>query len=220
MGVAAHLGIKLADYDARIRKFIPDYEEMLDAAAAVIPARTRTIVDLGVGTGTLSLRCLKRVPRARIVGIDNDPEILKMAARRLPRRSEFIHGTFLRVPLPACEAAVASFALHHVRTRAAKVKLYRRIRASLRPRGLLVSVDCHPAAAPNLAGAQREVWKSHLLRSYQATQAEALLRSWSKEDVYVPLESEIKLLQKSGFFVEVLWRRGSFAVIMGTRQRF
>ena len=33
MGVASHLGIQLTEYDRRIRTFIPDYEEMLDAAA-------------------------------------------------------------------------------------------------------------------------------------------------------------------------------------------
>ena len=83
MGVAAHLGIRLADYDARIRTFIPDYEEMLDVAAAAIPARARTLVDLGIGTGALSARCLRTAPRARVVGIDVDPEILTLAARRL-----------------------------------------------------------------------------------------------------------------------------------------
>ena len=57
MGVATHLGIKLADYDSRIRTFIPHYEEMLDVAAAAIQPRARTIVDLGIGTGALSARC-------------------------------------------------------------------------------------------------------------------------------------------------------------------
>ena len=58
MGVASHLGIKLTEYDSRIRTFIPHYEEMLDVAAAAIPPRARTIVDLGIGTGALSSRCL------------------------------------------------------------------------------------------------------------------------------------------------------------------
>jgi hypothetical protein len=40
------------------------------------------------------------------------------------------------------------------------------------------------------------------------------LKAWSREDVYVPLESEVKLLLQHGFRVEILWRRGSFAVLM------
>src|SRR6266545_1265517 len=83
MGVAAHLGIDLADYDARIRTFIPDYDVMIEAAAAAVPRGARTIVDLGTGTGTLAARCLSHAPRARIAGIDSDPDILAVAARRL-----------------------------------------------------------------------------------------------------------------------------------------
>ena len=33
MSVATHLGIKLTEYDSRIRIFIPHYEEMLDVAS-------------------------------------------------------------------------------------------------------------------------------------------------------------------------------------------
>ena len=32
--VASHLGIPLPEYDARIRTFVPFYDEMLDGAAA------------------------------------------------------------------------------------------------------------------------------------------------------------------------------------------
>jgi hypothetical protein len=33
----------------------------------------------------------------------------------------------------------------------------------------------------------------------------------------VPLESEVRLLQDTGFSVDVLWRKGAFAVLMGRR---
>ena len=54
MSVAAHLGIRLSEYDRRIRTFIPRYEEILDAAAASVVPKARTIVDLGIGTGALA----------------------------------------------------------------------------------------------------------------------------------------------------------------------
>src|SRR5690349_5365114 len=127
MGVATHLGIDLAEYDARIRKFIPHYEEMLDVAAAAIDPQSRMIVDLGIGTGALSARCLRIAPQAKIVGIDADAEILKAAAQRLPATTKFICSSFQRAEIPDCDAVVASFALHHVRTPRAKAKLYLRI---------------------------------------------------------------------------------------------
>jgi SAM-dependent methyltransferase len=216
MSVASHLGIDIREYDARIRTFIPDYEEMLDVAASAVPARTRTIVDLGTGTGALAARCLVRAPHARLVGIDGDPEILKVAARRLRGHGTFACGSFLRVPLPPSDAVVASFSLHHVRTRGAKARMYARIRRALRPRGRFIGVDCYPAASAAVARLQRDAWLAHLRRAYSPAKAAALLDAWSPEDVYVPLDAEIGLLERSGFRVEVLWRKGSFAVVMGT----
>jgi ubiquinone/menaquinone biosynthesis C-methylase UbiE len=217
MGVAAHLGIKLTEYDSRIRTFIPHYEEMLDVGAAAIPPHARTIVELGVGTGALSSRCLTLARRARVVGVDVDPEILALARRRLGDRATFITGSFLRAALPHCDALVASFALHHVRTRAAKGSLYRRIRSALRRGGSFISIDCQPAVDAAVRRAQFGEWLAHLRRVYSPGEAKAIFASWSHEDVYVPLDAELELLRAAGFRAELLWRRGAFAVIRAAR---
>jgi len=225
MSVATHLGIDLADYDARIRTFIPDYETMLAAAAAVVPANARTIVDLGTGTGALATQCLARAPEARIVGIDEDGEILEAARHRLQglggpgSKATFLNQSFLRAPLPRCDAVVSSIALHHVRTRAAKAALYRNVRKALGPRGLFVIVDCYPATSKTLARQQRDAWKAHLHQSYTPPEADALFAAWAKDDTYVPLDTEMGLLRRCGFAVEVIWRNGSFAVISASGRR-
>ena len=217
MGVASHLGIKLAEYDQRIRTFIPEYEEMLGVAAAAVPNAARSMVDLGTGTGALAARCLQRAPRAKVLGIDADPEMLKLAARRLGSRARLQCGSFTRASLPACDAVVASFALHHIRERSAKARLYRRIRVALRKHGVFISVDCHPADSPALGRQQREAWKSHLLASYSRKEASGLLAAWAREDTYVPLETELALFRRGGLKTEVLWRKGAFAVLLGLR---
>jgi ubiquinone/menaquinone biosynthesis C-methylase UbiE len=217
MSVAAHLGIKLSEYDTRIRTFIPDYEEMIAVAAAAVPADTATILDLGVGTGALAAACLARAKRARAIGIDVDSDILALASRRLGPRGSFLTGSFATTPLPRCDVAVASFSLHHIRTRTAKLALHRRVRGALRRGGVLLIVDCQPAREPNVRRAQFDGWLAHLRRSYAPAEARRLLRAWSHEDVYVPLEAEAELLRRAGFRVEVLWRRGAFAVLRGAR---
>ena len=219
MSVASHLGIQLSEYDRRIRTFIPDYEEMLDAAADVIQHDARTIVELGIGTGALAARCLKRAPAAAVVGFDADPGILALAARRLRHTGTLHTANFVRAALPRTDAVVASFALHHVRTRQARMQLYRRIRTALRPGGRLISADCHPAADRARWAAQRQAWKSHLRDTYGAAKAEAFLRAWSHEDVYVPLDAELLLLRRAGFSVDVAWRHEAFAVVVGTTNR-
>jgi tRNA (cmo5U34)-methyltransferase len=219
VGVAAHLGIDLAEYDARIRTFIPDYEEMLGVAASAIPPKSGVIVDLGTGTGALSRRCLDCVPRAQIVGIDADADVLKVAAERLGPNASFVVGNFGRTEIPRCDAVVSSLALHHVRGRAAKRALFRRIRAAMRSGGRFVSVDCYPARHVPLAAVQRAAWRAHLRQTYDARSTTSLFRAWADEDHYLPLETEMDLMSDAGFHPEVLWRRGMFGVLLGIPKR-
>lgn len=215
MSVATHLGIDLAEYDARIRTFIPYYEEMLEVGASAIDSGSRTIVDLGIGTGALSERCLTKAPQARIVGIDSDTEILKAATQRLPASTTFVCGSFLSAEIPACDSVVASFALHHVRTRSAKATLYKRIGSALKRGGQIISVDCYPASDRDLSMRQFDAWKAHLMKRYTQKEADNYLEAWSHEDFYMPLDTEVELMRKAGFAVEILWRKDAFAVVRG-----
>jgi ubiquinone/menaquinone biosynthesis C-methylase UbiE len=215
MSVATHLGIDLAEYDARIRTFIPHYEEMLEVAAAAINPESRTVVDLGVGTGALSARCLTKAPQAQIVGIDLDAEMLKGAARRLPTSASLLCSSFLEAEIPPCDAVVASFSLHHIEAREAKAKLYRRIAEVLEENGIVLTVDCNPAVDPALALRQFEAWKSHLMEHYTEQEADGYLEAWSHEDFYFSLDTEMELMQGARLSVEVLWRKDAFAVLRG-----
>lgn len=222
MGVATHLGIRLRDYDAMIRTFIPDYEEMLDEAASALRLVTRrspVIVELGIGSGALALRCVAVAPRARVIGLDVDPEILALARRRLGPRLTAHSGNFVAAPLPACDVIASSFALHHVRTRARKAAIYRRCFRALRARGLIVIADCCLATDRRQRMTDREAWRAHLEESYSPARAEGFLRAWAKEDVYFPLADEIDLLERAGFSVDVRWRRRSFAVVVGRKAK-
>jgi SAM-dependent methyltransferase len=221
MGAASHLGIALREYDARIRTFIPGYDEMLEVAAAVLAASVRrrnpVIVDLGIGTGALAARCLAARPWVRVVGVDEDEGMLAASRRRLGERFTAIHGNFEDVELPVCDAVTASLALHHVRTTARRVRLLHRIKRALRPGGVLISVDCYLATTAALRSAERRAWLSHLERRYTARQAAGYLRAWAGEDHYQRLADEAAMLSGAGFAVDIVWRRGSFAVIVAGR---
>jgi ubiquinone/menaquinone biosynthesis C-methylase UbiE len=215
MSVASHLGIELADYDRRIRSFIPDYETMLNVAASTVPPDGRLIVDLGIGTGALAARCAERAQHAAIIGIDLDGGMTSMAEMRLRQRATLVHGSFLRADLPRCDAVVASLALHHVRTRRAKATLYRRIKQALRRGGRAVVVDCLPSSVPEVAAAQFAAWRRHMGTSYTPRDVRRYFAAWAREDVYVPIDQELAMMRRAGFRTEVLWRSGAFAVLVG-----
>lgn len=222
-GAAAHLGIDLREYDARIRTFIPGYEDMLALVAMVLAATVRrrspVIVDLGVGTGSLAASCLAARPSARIIGVDEDEGMLAAARDRLGRRLVPVRGSFESIDLPRCDAVVASLALHHVPTAARRRRLFRRLHRALRPKGVLIVADCYLAGDACLQAADRASWIRHLRRSYSGRQAEAYLRAWAAEDFYATLADETRLLERVGFAVDVVGRRASFAVIAATDKR-
>lgn len=225
MSVSSHLAVEPRDYDACIRQLIPLYDELIPEvgrALAHAARPIRRIVDLGVGTGALAQACLMAVPGARVWGIDADTAMMQVARRRLGRRMArvtLVEGSFLDVALPACDAIVASYALHHIRTLRQKQAFYRRCHAALRPGGVLINGDCAPASTPQGFAQDLDVWFTHLARTFGGRAgAKRVYDSWADEDVYVPLATELRLLQRAGFDTDVPWRKSPFAVIVGIRR--
>jgi tRNA (cmo5U34)-methyltransferase len=218
MSVASHLGIRLADYDRHIATFIPWYAEMLDAAAAAVALSLRhtgssRLLDLGIGSGALSSRCVRLSPPTRVVGIDMDQGMLALAARRLGSRLLLVAGDLSIAPYPRSHAVTASFALHHLRSRRARAHVYARCRRALRAGGRLVTVDRYLSADRALDAADRAAWRAHLMQTYTARRAAGFLRAWAREDVYLRLDVELGLMRAAGFRPDVIWRRDGFAVI-------
>jgi len=222
--VASHLAFSPAKYDARIRSLIPLYDELIAEAARALghAARpVRTIVDLGIGTGALAQACLEHAPGARVWGIDADSEMMAVARQRLGQRSRRVTmtvGSFLDEALPSCDAMVASYSLHHIRSRRAKLAFYRRCFRALRPGGVLINGDCAPASTARGFARDLDVWFTHLAKTFGSrAKGRRIYESWAEEDTYVPLAEEIDLLERAGFAVDVPWRRSPFAVIVGCR---
>ncbi|MGZ4382737.1 MAG: class I SAM-dependent methyltransferase [Gaiellaceae bacterium] len=149
--VAGHLGVGADEYDRTIRAFIPSYDRMIATVVHWLDGHVPSgglVVDLGAGTGGLSIAILDALPNVRVQLVDVDPSMLEVAATRCSAHA----GRFelRRAPfddrLPRCDAVVASFALHHVATHADKRELYRAIHTALEPAGLVVVADAlvHP----------------------------------------------------------------------------
>jgi ubiquinone/menaquinone biosynthesis C-methylase UbiE len=225
MSVSSHLAVSPAKYDTRIRSLIPLYDELIPEVARALGHATRpvrTVVDLGIGTGALARACLESTPGARIWGIDADADMMAIARKRLGRLSRRVTmttGSFLDEALPPCDAIVASYALHHIRTTRAKLAFYRRCYRALRPGGVLINGDCAPASTPRGFARDLDIWYSHLAKTFGGrAQGRRVYESWGDEDTYVPLAEELSLLKRAGFATDVPWRRSPFAVIVGCRR--
>lgn len=224
---ARHMLIDEAGYDAGIRRRIPNYDEMLDAAVeavvAVPGAGQGPILDLGTGTGALAARLLARFPAASLHVLDADADILAKARERFAAGAERVtfHEQSFTDALPAgCRAIVASLALHHIRDLTAKERVYAAIHAALAPGGVLVNADPALPGTPAFEEAGFEAWTQHQIgQGFSADEVKANFALWRTEDRYFPLSAELSALRAAGFAqAEVWWRKGVFAVLAARKE--
>ncbi|MEV6344772.1 class I SAM-dependent methyltransferase [Actinoplanes sp. NPDC051851] len=108
----------------------------------VAPRAGETIVDVGCGTGSLIATINRVEPRARVVGVDPDPEMLAIAERRADARWLTGMGDSLVASLgpESADTVVSSLVLHQC-PMTAKRAILREMAAVLRPEGRLVIAD-------------------------------------------------------------------------------
>jgi len=219
--VATHLGVDAQAYDVAIRRWIPGYEAMVGTIISMIEelGGDPVVVDLGTGTGALAAAILDAIPRAHAVMIDIDPTMLAVAGARVAKhgtRAELRNASFFDA-LPACDAIVASLALHHVPDLENKRALYAHVYRALRPGGVFLMGD----ATVHEEGLEHD----RIYRQWEAGMAEAgisheqateLFDQWSREDRYYPLVDELQALGAAGFArPDCFWKRGAMTVYGG-----
>ncbi len=111
------------------------------------------VLDVGCGNGRLAERLDREGKRARYIGVDASPELIRIAsARRAYWRqlSAEFHLADITQPgwsLPFADASfdivIALAVLHHIPSFALRVAVLRDLRALLRPSGTLVMTNWH-----------------------------------------------------------------------------
>ncbi|HEY7961150.1 MAG TPA: class I SAM-dependent methyltransferase [Solirubrobacteraceae bacterium] len=111
--------------------------------AQVVAGEPTTVLEVGCGTGSLTLRLAQALPAAAITGLDADAAVL-LRARAKDRAGaiDWREGTATRLPMPeqSRDRIVASLLLHHLTTAEKRVALAEAFRV-LRPGGRLHVAD-------------------------------------------------------------------------------
>lgn len=119
------------------------FKSRLVEQAAVAPGHH--VLDLGCGTGTLTLLMKSRYPQAEVTGIDADPQILAMARAKAAAADmavQFQQAMSFQLPFPdaSFDCVVSSLMFHHL-TPANKRKTLLEVHRVLRPGGQLHIAD-------------------------------------------------------------------------------
>lgn len=140
-------------WDRQQEAYLPDREHrlaaMLDTVEAVSDDGAPVVLDLAGGTGSISLRVLRRFRHARTTLLDIDPVLLTIARASLDERTTVVTAD-LRTPQwtdaldrTGFDAVLTSTALHWIEPDRL-TRLYGEIHDVLRPDGVFINADHMP----------------------------------------------------------------------------
>lgn len=219
---SAYFGAMVESYDSLIRRAVPRYEEMSTRLVEYLPPAAAHILELGCGTGNLSLRLAKRYPTSEFTFADASPEMVELTRRRLEsafpgvmQRSTFLVTPFEQMDLArsAFDLITSSISLHHVEDKGA---MYRSLRSALVANGWFCFAD-------QMGGGSREQHRLNWERWLAFCQApgncseqevESLLAHAAAHDHYTPVAEHFALLEQAGFTVlDCVWRNWMWGII-------
>ncbi|MBD2344091.1 class I SAM-dependent methyltransferase [Anabaena subtropica] len=223
-----------ADFDTGIRQLLPRYDEMLEVIARCLPSTSHRILELGCGTGEVSLKLLQRCPDAQVIALDYSPRMLefaqnKMAASGYKQRWTGVQADFGDWAINSdklnvgseFDACVSSLAIHHLHDEM-KSKLFQRIAASLTPDGCFWNADPILPELPALGEiyqAAREEWATQHETSLMEVRAKignTNPQGYSSQDQLATLDTHLQMLTKAGFkTVAVPWKYYGLAIFGG-----
>ncbi|MEX0786998.1 MAG: class I SAM-dependent methyltransferase [Dehalococcoidia bacterium] len=209
------------DYDSIARRGMPVYDEMLNAVMACLVDGARDVVELGCGTGALTVRLAQRFPAAAITALDASPKMVDIARGRLEaaRAAERVTlrvGLFEEIDLAggSCDLIASNMSVHHVLD---KQPVYTKLREALRSGGMLVLGDEVQSVLPHIEERFWNDWLEFARRPGGLTEPEVaeIIRHVDEIDYYETLPRQIELLSLAGFReVDCVWRKLNYTVFV------
>ncbi|WP_433264348.1 class I SAM-dependent methyltransferase [Micromonospora vinacea] len=215
-------------YDEARRRLIPCFDAFYGTAvqvaapplrAALAAGRTPEVLDLGAGTGLLSLLLSAAVPGVRLTLVDGAPAMLARAtdqlhARSVPHRT--VHADLAdELPPGRYDAVVSALAIHHLDD-AGKRALYRRAAAALTPGGVFVNAEQVAGPTAELDRRYDEVWLERITELGASPDEIAASQERMRHDRPATVADQCRWLAEAGLAdVDCYFKEWRFAVFGG-----
>ncbi len=212
-------------YTDAIARCVPRYGEMLAMLLEYIPRelQPRRILELGCGSGNLTLLLAKAYPDTPLTAVDLSPGMLAECRARLAHRAgvEYLESDFRELDFDAeqFDLVASSISLHHLDA-TERSELFARIHGWLAPGGWFAFSD-------QMSGSTPEIYDRHLLAWRQAAHCQGTTeREWADwmqhqqaHDHHAPLAAHFDWLQAAGFRqIDCPWRYLLWTVVVAARQ--
>jgi tRNA (cmo5U34)-methyltransferase len=185
---------RVEEYDSHMLTEVVGCREGYRKMAQLLPAQTRTLLDLGCGTGLELDEIFKRFPALRVTGVDLTQAMLDKLRQKHPEKQlTLICGDYFKLDFgaEAFDAAVSFQTMHHF-THAKKRALYEKVRAAIKPGGVYLECDY-------MVETQQE--EDHWFAEGQRLLSEMGEGAIGEYHYDTPcsIDNQIRLLQEAGF---------------------
>jgi tRNA (cmo5U34)-methyltransferase len=213
-------------YAGVIERCFPRYREMLWALLDYLPTlrAPQQILELGSGTGNLSVLLADRFPEASLHMVDVSADSLAVCRSRLGDhdRFEYRKEDFreLRLGEGQFDLVVSSIAIHHL-TSPEKQQLFSGIHCWLKPQGVFALADQCSGATADLYRRHIENWKTAAMDAGSTQQEwEMWMKHQAEHDHHDTLSDQIDWLRTAGFdAIDCPWRYLLWAVLQARKSR-
>ena len=222
---SGYFGSMAESYDSLIHRAVPRYDEMIARLLEYLPRDARRVLELGSGTGNLSLQLPGALPRATLTLVDGSDEMIALVRSRIEQSSasssgrvEYLVARFEELEFPAhsFDLVVSSISLHHVED---KARLYARIRSLMSERGRFCFADQIRGEPESNHRLNWERWLDYCREAGNCSpdEIDSLLEHAAAHDHYTTLTEHIALLSKAGFAeIDCVWRNWMWGIVTAT----
>lgn len=212
-------------YDSLIRRAVPRYDEMTARLLEYLPRDARRVLELGCGTGNLSMHLVSVLPAAALTLVDGSEEMIELVRSRVAeskssssRRVEYHVARFEELDFPpeSFDLVVSSISLHHVQD---KARLYARLRSMMHGGGGFCFADQMRGEPDANHRVNWERWLDFCREPGHCTPEEidSLLEHAAAHDHYTTLTEHSALLSAAGFSqIDCVWRNWMWGIVTAT----
>jgi SAM-dependent methyltransferase len=181
--------------------------------ANLIPLRTKTILDLGCGTGLELNEIFRIIPDIAVTGIDMNHAMLeKTKAKYADKTINTICADYRNYDFGNCfyDAAISFETMHHL-THEEKIKVYKSILNSLKSGGRYIECDY-------MVSTQTE--EDNFIKEYEALKQKCNVDNNELYHFDIPctIENEMKLFSLAGFQnIEQIWNEDQAVILVGEK---
>ncbi len=202
-----------AGYTEVIERCFPQYREMLWALLDYLPDDRKydSILELGCGTGNLTVLLADRFPTATIHYVDLSGESLDVCAERLGTDARFVrvHSDVRELDYAdaSFDLVTSSIAIHHLES-PAKRTLFAEVRRWLQPHGVFAFCDQFRGATDDLYERHVANWRERSLAAGATSDEFGMWMDHQREhDHHDTLGDQSAWLADAGFpVVDCVWR--------------